>query len=177
MKGCSACTMVSFTSEQNIPDLLSPTSLSFLHAGNQFGWVSCVGWNPYLHRVGKWAINGVSVSSFFIREIHFFSKAVIWESCQAARVLKKNTQNLANNVILSCGDLFLCVHFACCWLASSKIESTGSFAFGYFWPLRILVKTWFWIIVYWQHPKGKSTRFFCRLQLQLKSYRSSWESL
>lgn len=114
-----------------------------------------------LYRVSEWAINGISVSSFFIREIHFSPKQC---SRRVAKQLefkkKKNTQNPANNVILSCGDLSLYVHYACCWLTSSEIESVGSFAFGCFWALGILFKAWFQIVIHWQHSKGGSVRLF-----------------
>lgn len=75
---CSACTAVSFTSEHTylaycpqLPPLFSlfrkSVWLSFLCRAKPMG----------LFRAGEQAINGISVSSFFIREIHVFPKAVI----------------------------------------------------------------------------------------------------
>jgi hypothetical protein len=90
--------------------------------------------------------------------------------------LTKTTQNPVNNVILSCGNLSLCVHYACRWPAHSKIECVGSCAFGCFWILGISVKTWFQIVVYWhwQHLENRTAGlffffFFFRLGLNWKT--------
>lgn len=50
MKCYSACTKVSFTSEQAyLAYFRRLPLLFFLCSGNQFGWVSCAGWNPWTH--------------------------------------------------------------------------------------------------------------------------------
>lgn len=106
--------------------------------GSQFGRFLCRVKPVTSCRVGQWAINGISDSSFCIREMHYVSKNVIQENCQAARVNKKrSTQNAANNIILSCGHLSLWALHGSCWLTTSEIGSMNEFL-----CLRLFVSSW-----------------------------------
>lgn len=126
MKCYSACTVVSFTSEQTylayFPQL---PPLFFLCSGNQFGWVSCVGRNPWICTE---LVNRPSMGSLLA---HFSSGRYIsfpklW-SRRVAKQLefkkKKYTKNSKQRNSFMWWSLPLC-SLCCCWLTSSKIEST-----------------------------------------------------
>lgn len=140
MKCYSACTVVSFTSEQTylayFPQL--PPVL-FLSSGNRFGWIFCVGWNPWTCTE---LVSGPSMGSLLA---HFSSGRYIsfqklWSRRVAKQLeLKKKIHKNSKQRNSFTWRSLLCAHYACWSLTSSKIESMGSFAFGCFWALRHLV--------------------------------------
>lgn len=125
MKCYSAWTVVFFTSEQTylacFPQL---PPLFFLCSGNQFGWVSCVGRNPWICTE---LVNRPSMGSLLA---HFSSGRYIsflklWTRRVAKQLefKKKYTKNSKQRNSFMWWSLPLC-SLCCCWLTSSKIEST-----------------------------------------------------